>query len=529
MQQEQPLKKARALISVSDKTNLIEIASFLHGQGLEILSTGGTRKYLLENEIPVLDVSEYTGFPEVLDGRVKTLHPHVHMALLATKKVEHQKSLEKYQLLPIEVLVCNLYPFEQSFQSVEQSEKTSTTGSGSGYSSDLIEDIDIGGVTLIRAAAKNFHQVTTLCHPEDYKTFIEKKGQFSIDDRAYFAQKAFSHTAHYDSVIAESFAQFSKKPASEFGLPLKKHQELRYGENPHQKATWYKGPSTEGLHQAKQLQGKELSYNNLLDLNACCDLVMKLDDPGCVAVKHNNPCGVAEGVNIDAAVAKALAADPVSVFGGIIALNRPLEKAAAEKLSEVFLECIIAPAITSEAKEVLQKKKNLRVLIWPNLAQGQRLNRSKYEVKSLFGGFLVQEVDALFPNALGWKFVSEKPSDSLLRDLILAEKIASQLKSNSIAIVDQGTSVGLGMGQVNRIDAVHHAISRMQKFHGKMTEPVLASDAFFPFADSIETIAKAGIRWVLQPGGSIKDEEVIAAAKEKNVNLVLTGVRHFRH
>lgn len=514
------LKKRRALLSVSDKSGLIELAQFLVTQDFDIISTGGTRRALLEKGIPVVDISDLTQFPEVLDGRVKTLHPHVHMGLLARDLPEHQSVLEKMGLRNIDVLVCNLYPFEETSQKFQRA---------TDFAPELVEDIDIGGVTLLRAAAKNFDRVVVLSHPSTYTIFIDKKGALDSKDRLQFAQMAFAHTSRYDALIAESMARVTNLDTEEQTLPLKRKQSLRYGENPHQKAKWMSFATEKGLHEAQQIQGKELSYNNILDLHACCELVLKMDRRTCVAVKHNNPCGVGQADRMDQAIELSLRADPVSVFGGIVAVNDKIDKSGAALLSEVFLECVIAPGFSTEALEIFSKKKNLRVLLWEGLSLGQREKQNLYEVRSVLGGLLLQERDVQESEFKNWKIISESPSQSLIKDLVFAERVVAQLKSNAIAIVENGQTIGLGMGQVNRVDAVEQAIHRMRKFHSHFKNPVLASDAFFPFADSIDLIAGAGIRWVIQPGGSLKDEDVIQAAKSKGVNLVLTGMRHFKH
>lgn len=499
-----------ALVSVSDKSGLIEFLSVFK-QGLRIVSTGGTAQYLKDNGFQVVDISEQTDFPEIMDGRVKTLHPKVHMALLARMdKAEHVQTLDKYSVQNFDLVICNLYPFEEAVL------KNSSFP-------ELIEKIDIGGPSMLRSAAKNFKTVTVLCDPADYSMVIEKNGS---DEklRQQLAAKVFAHTSVYDSLVAQ---QLMLQETNLQPLGGKLVQSLRYGENPTQAAAWYKMPGNQdGLHQAKILQGKELSYNNLLDLDAAATLVKEFSNPACVAVKHNNPCGVAVAKDLFSAIDKAINADPVSVFGGIIALNSEVDLKSAQRMGEIFLECIVAPSFSNEAKEFFIKKKNLRLLEWKELKTASK----HFEIKSVFGGFVKQAPDVISSDQKQWKFHGEKPSDLILSDMVFGEKVCASLKSNAIAIVANQQTLGLGMGQVNRVDAVAHAILRMQNHHSnKNSDAVLVSDAFFPFADSIEIAAKAGVKWILQPGGSVKDEEVLAMANKLGVNIVMTGVRHFRH
>jgi phosphoribosylaminoimidazolecarboxamide formyltransferase/IMP cyclohydrolase len=504
-----------ALVSVSDKTGLVEFLKPYVAKGLRVVSTGGTLKHLRENGIPAIEVSEQTGFPEVMDGRVKTLHPRIHMALLARLgNAEDTKLLEAEKLEPFDLVIVNLYPFEEA--------RTKNLPDH-----ELIEFIDIGGPSLLRAAAKNHERLAVVCEPEDY-AWITAKNELTLTDRRRLAARVYRHTSRYDDLIAKTLATEEERPVTLVGRPV---SELRYGENPHQKAWWYRDPmATSGLHEAKILHGKPLSYNNLLDLDAACGTVAEFSAPAAVAVKHNNPCGVGTDQKVSRAVELAIQADPVSVFGGIIAVNREIDLAAAEEMAKIFLECVVAPSFTPEAAERLKKKKDLRLLEWSRLAQ----SHPEKQFRSISGGFLVQTADRTSDWSNDWKIVSatnESPSDDIKRDLMLAWKVCARLKSNAIAIAAGGRTLGLGMGQVNRVDAVEQAIGRMHKHHGLASGvvPVLASDAFFPFADSIELAAKAGVRWIIQPGGSIRDEEVFAKARELGVNLVLTGVRHFRH
>lgn len=500
-----------ALVSVSDKRGLVEFLKPLQEKGLRILSTGGTAKHLRENGLKVVDVSEQTGFPEVMDGRVKTLHPRVHMALLArANEPDDMRILEREGLEPIDLLVVNLYPFEGEL----------AKGAGE---EDLIEYIDIGGPSLLRASAKNFERISVVCDPKDYA----KVAETGPGDRAWrrqLASKVFSHVSSYDAMIAASLGGEWIGPHWSIGGSFV--QELRYGENPHQRAAWYRRRDAKhGLHQAEILQGKELSYNNLIDLDAAVSAVQDFQQPAVVAVKHTNPCGVASHISQEAALTLALKADPVSVFGGIVAMNFTVSGTMAEQLGGIFLECIVAPEFSAEAMQILQAKKNLRLLKWPSLAQA----KDEIRTRAILGGFLVQEADSADQWDPSWVVLGPAPSNAVREDLLLAWKIVTRLKSNAIAIAGGHRSLGLGMGQVNRVDAVAQAISRWQQFHPGEAHAVVASDAFFPFADSIEKIAAAGLRYVIQPGGSLRDEEVKAAARDHGMTMVLTGRRHFSH
>lgn len=512
----------RALISVSDKTGLVGFLQGLASHGLtdksfEIISTGGSAQHLRDAGFDVKDVSEVTNFPEILDGRVKTLHPFIHMGVLARmNNEEHRKSLEKFAVKPFDLIICNLYPFEESAQK--------------GLSGmELIEQIDIGGPTVLRAAAKNFETVASLCDPADYDVVLDKGNTLEL--RKYLSAKVFAHTSFYDSLIAEKLAAESET----LTLGFRKKQSLRYGENSQQKADWFFSPLSKfGIHQAEILQGKELSYNNLLDLDASISLCMMFDEPVAVAVKHNNPCGVAAGSTPLAAVQKALAADPQSVFGGIIAVNSEVDEAQAIEFQKIFLECIIAPSFTKGALDHFGKKKNLRLLAWPQMKKNKDEVRALFAAsqatKSILGGLLTQSQNTSFSNDKSLKFLSAKPAENILQDMFFGEKVGAALKSNAIAIVYNQQTIGLGMGQVNRVDAVEQAIQRWQKFFPDVVKDVvLVSDAFFPFADSIEAIAAAGIKYILQPGGSVKDEEVFQKAQELGVNMVISGLRHFKH
>jgi phosphoribosylaminoimidazolecarboxamide formyltransferase/IMP cyclohydrolase len=502
-----------ALISVSNKSGLLNFLSPYAKNGLRILSTGGTAQYLKENGLTVHDVSEQTGFPEVMGGRVKTLHPRIHMSLLARSSEPEDLNLLKSQgLEPFDLLICNLYPFEEAVLAGKSGK-------------DLIEKIDVGGPSMLRAAAKNFERITVVCDPDDYEWVLAKKS-LDLEDRQYLAAKVFSHISVYDSMIAKHLNPKKELKEKKMSYGGNLVRELRYGENPQQKAAWYSWPGDkQGLHQAEIIQGKELSYNNLLDLDAAINLLKEFNQPAVVAVKHNNPCGVAIDQDISIAFSKALQSDPVSIFGGIIALNRKIEASLAEKMSEIFLECIIAPDISSEALQIFSRKKNLRILKWPEILEKSNLP----EIKSISGGFLVQDKDQLSDQTGHWKTVSGTLDHGKISDLLFAEKVCAALKSNAIAIVKDGQTLGLGMGQVNRVDSVKHAVERMRKNFPQARQVVLASDAFFPFPDSIEMAAEAGISWILQPGGSVKDSEVIDKANSLNIAMIFTGQRHFKH
>lgn len=499
----------RALISVSDKTGLVDFLKPMAKQGLSIVSTGGTAKLLKQESFDVTEVEQLTGFPEVMDGRVKTLHPRVYMPILGRPGVrEDDDLLKKEKLQPFDLVIVNLYPFEQ------QLEKDLNL-------KEMIEFIDIGGPSLLRASAKNFEKITVVCDPSDYQK-IQVAADVDFEMRRKLAAKAFYHVSSYDAMIG---GYLNPDPEREYSIGGALVQRLRYGENPHQTATWYRTKGRKiGWHQARILQGKELSYNNLLDLEAARNTALEFSGPAAVAVKHNNPCGAATAKTVTEAVAKCLKADPVSVFGGIVAVNGEIDDKAASALSEIFLECVVATAFSPAARETLQKKKNLRLLEWPTMMTQEE----NWKLQQVQGGFLLQSFDQVSSWVENWQCLGEKPTAQVKDDLEMAWWICAHLKSNAIAIVEDGATVGLGMGQVNRVDAVEQALQRMRKFH-KVKAACLASDAFFPFADSLDLIAEAGIRWVIQPGGSIKDQDVFASASKYGINMILTGQRHFRH
>ncbi|MFS1514213.1 bifunctional phosphoribosylaminoimidazolecarboxamide formyltransferase/IMP cyclohydrolase [Chengkuizengella sp. SCS-71B] len=509
----------RALISVSDKTGIVEFADQLSKLGVEIISTGGTKKLLEEKGVPVIGISEVTGFPEVLDGRVKTLHPAVHSGLLAVRDSEkHQLQMKELDLEYIDLVVVNLYPFQQTI------EKPDVT-----YE-DAIENIDIGGPTMLRSAAKNHAFVTVVVDSNDYTEVIEQiksNEDTSLETRKKLAAKVFRHTAAYDSLISNYLSeQMGEEFPERYTITYEKVQDLRYGENPHQKAAFYRKPlADEGnITTAEKLHGKELSYNNINDANAALQILKEFDEPAVVAIKHMNPCGVGIGETIEAAYQKTYDADPVSIFGGIVAFNREIGKEIAEKLHEIFLEIIIAPSYTDEAIEVLTKKKNIRLL---KLGAAQQPNKQNRIVTSVNDGMLIQDVDTYQLADEDIKVVTErKPTEEELKQLLFGWKVVKHVKSNAIILANDDMTIGVGAGQMNRVGAANIAI---QQAGEKAKGSILASDAFFPMGDTLELAAKAGITAVIQPGGSIKDEESIKVANEHGIAMVVTGVRHFKH
>ena len=521
----------RALISVSDKTGLIEFARALSGMGVELLSTGGTAKAIHDAGLPVKDVAEHTGFPEMMDGRLKTLHPKVHGGLLAVRgDAEHEASARAHGIAPIDLLVVNLYPFE------------ATVAKGAPYA-DCVENIDIGGPAMIRAAAKNHAGVAVVVEAEDYAAVLSEMqahdGATSLDLRTRLAAKAYARTASYDAAISAWFARTLGQDAPQrVTIAGKLAQELRYGENPHQKAAFYvTGETRNGVATARQHQGKELSYNNLNDTDAAFELVSEFDPAKAAAVaiiKHANPCGVATGASPIEAYRRALACDPVSAFGGIIALNRPLDAETAREISGIFTEVVIAPEASEEARAVFAAKKNLRLLTTGGLADPRA---GGLTFRSLAGGFLVQSRDNAVVEDMALKVVTKRqPTPQELTDMMFAFKVAKHVKSNAIVYVKAGATVGIGAGQMSRVDSSRIAAwkSREAAKHAGAAESwakgsVVASDAFFPFADGLLAAAEAGATAVIQPGGSMRDAEVIAAADEKGLAMVFTGHRHFRH
>jgi len=503
-----------ALVSVWDKTNIEVLGKELIKLGYQIISSGGTAAYLRKFNIPVIEVSEITQFPEILEGRVKTLHPKIHGGILyRANKEEDLKEKEALGLPSIEIVVVNLYPFEE-----KRKEELSIY--------ELLEFIDIGGPTLIRAAAKNYPRVAVLTDPRDYEWFIEKlkKNQLSEEDRAYLAIKAFAHTSYYDAVIYQTLRNLLQKdfPLKKETLPLLFKEELRYGENPHQKGFIFVNPLEElGISRAEFIQGKKLSFNNYLDADSGMKLISEFSEPACAIIKHNNPCGVAIGKNSKEAFLKALEGDPVSAFGGIVAFNTIVDEETAEELVKIFLEVIIAPAYTPQALAILSQKKKLRVLkYW-----GRSIF---YDVKKISGGYLVQDEDTELYKYLEVK-TSKKPTEREMEDLLFAWKVVKHTKSNAIVIAKNGQTLGIGMGLTSRVDALKLAINKAKEFNKDLKGAVVASDAFFPFRDSIDIAVAEGISAFIQPGGSIRDSEVLQACEEHNVAMVFTGMRHFKH
>ena len=516
----------RALISVSDKTGIVEFAQKLNDLGVSIISTGGTFKVLKEAGIPVINISDVTGFPECLDGRVKTLHPNIHAGLLAMRSnPEHMKQVEELNVELIDMVVVNLYPFKQTIM------KPDVT------LADAIENIDIGGPTMLRAAAKNYQDVSVVIDPTDYEQVlseIKETGAVSVKTNFYLAAKVFNHTAYYDTMIANYLrdkAGLPKYPDT-ISMTFEKVQDMRYGENPHQSAAFYKevGNSDGMLSGIEQLHGKELSFNNINDLHGALELLKEFDEePTVVACKHSNPCGVASGKDIHEAYVRAYNTDPVSIFGGILCANRKIDKATAEEISKIFLEIVLAPDFDDDALEVLEQKKNIRLLKLKDVMKKQP--ETAYDVKKVSGGILIQDI---FSKLLGdeLKVVTDrKPTEKEMEDLLFTWKVVKFTKSNGIAIGKDKQSVGIGPGQVNRIWATEQAIDHGTKQLGAdvVKGAVLASDAFFPFDDCVEAAHKAGITAIIQPGGSKRDQDSIDACNKYGIAMVFTGMRHFRH
>jgi len=516
----------RALISVSDKTGIVEFAQELKAMKIEIVSTGGTAKALKDSGVDVIGISDVTGFPECLDGRVKTLHPNIHAGLLAVRSnKDHMNQIDELGVKPIDIVVVNLYPFKETIL------KEGVT------LEDAIENIDIGGPTMLRSAAKNNQDVIVIVDPKDYALVIKElrdEGEVSKKTKFYLASKVFEHTAHYDTMIANYLREQRKEEElpETLTLTFEKVQQMRYGENPHQNAAFYKEVSgTKGtLIDAKQLHGKALSYNNINDANGALDLLKEFSEPTIVAAKHANPCGVGTADTIYDAYMKAYEADPVSIFGGIVVANRKIDKKIAQEMNKIFLEIIIAPEYDADALEVLKQKKNLRIL---ELKEIDYMNQSALDMKKVGGGMIVQNKDLmLFDETKELEVVTQrKPSEKEMEDLLTAWKIVKHVKSNGIALAKNGQSIGTGGGQVNRIWATKQAIEHGIEFLGEegVKGSALASDAFFPFADCILEAANAGIKAIIQPGGSIRDQESIDVCNEHGISMVFTGMRHFKH
>ncbi len=516
----------RALLSVTDKTGLVEFAQALASFKVELVSTGGTARTLREAGLQVKDISDLTGFPEMLDGRVKTLHPKVHGGLLYKRgDAGHESAVAQHGIAPIDMVVVNLYAFEKT---------AAQPGVAFGH---LIENIDIGGPSMVRSAAKNFEDVAVVTRTSDYATLIDElksnAGALSRPTRWRLARQAFGLTAAYDTAIANTLDRIAEAPEPHAAaspdpsalpptlrLNLPRAQPLRYGENPHQRAALYADGSGLGIAGATQLQGKELSYNNLVDLDACWELAQEFDQPAAIIVKHTNPCGAAEGASLLEAYRKALACDPVSAFGSVIGLNRPMDGAAAEEIAKLFVEAIAAPAFLPEARERLASKKNLRLV-------EVRPATPRFVVKHVSGGMLLQDADTGRINESELKVVTWRPPTAEeLRSLIFAWRICKHVKSNAIVYARDGQTAGIGAGQMSRVDAARFGA---QKAVLPLAGTVAASDAFFPFPDGLEAIAEAGATAVIQPGGSVNDQKVIEAADKLGVAMVFTAMRHFRH
>jgi len=516
----------RALISVSDKTGIVEFSKKLSELGVEIISTGGTSKQLKEAGIDVIGISEITNFPECLDGRVKTLHPNIHAGLLAIRNnPEHMKQLEELKVTPIDIVVVNLYPFKQTIlkEGVKREE--------------AIENIDIGGPTMLRSAAKNFQDVAVIVDPKDYDKVLEElqnAGEVSYETKFYLCSKVFEHTSHYDTLIAN----YMRKQRNAEGFPetismtFEKVQDMRYGENPHQSAAFYKevGNTKGCLTNAEQLHGKELSFNNINDTNGALELLKEFTEPTIVACKHANPCGVGSAETIFDAYVKAYNSDPVSIFGGIVVSNREIDKATAEEINKIFVEIIVAPNFTNEALDVLKQKKNIRILKLDNILVKQPSDA--YDLKKVSGGLLIQTIDSLLLPEEELKVVTKRqPTEKEMADMLFAWKVVKYVKSNGIAICKDRQSIGIGPGQVNRVWAARQAIDHAKEHLGEesLKGAAIASDAFFPFADSVEEAIKAGITCVIQPGGSIRDQDSIELCDKNNIAMVFTNMRHFKH
>lgn len=504
-----------ALLSTSDKTGLIDFArSLIEEFEFDLIGSGGTAQALIEAGLPVTKVADYTGSAEILGGRVKTLHPRIHGGILARRDLpQDMADLENNQIRPIDLVVVNLYPF---LATIAKPDVTLT---------EAIEQIDIGGPTLLRAAAKNYAHLTVLCDPSAYAAYLQElrhQGEASLKFRQVYAQKAFLHTANYDQAIATYLLETTQDSVlQQFTLTGKQLQSLRYGENPHQPAAWYQTGSTPtGWAAATKLQGKELSYNNLVDLEAARRLITEFTEPCAAIIKHTNPCSVALRKSLAEAYEKAFNADPISAFGGIVALNRPIDTATATALTQTFLECVVAPGCTKEAEEILSAKSKVRVLILPDLS-----NSSQQTVKTIAGGFLVQATGDI-DNLTQWQVVTEyQPTAIEIEELLFAWKVAKHVKSNAIVVTRDRATIGIGAGQTNRIGSVKIALEQA----ADTTGAVLASDGFFPFDDSVKAAAAAHIKAIVQPGGSLRDQDSIQTANDLGLGMVFTSTRHFLH
>lgn len=509
----------RALISVSNKTGVVEFARGLVDLGVEIVSTGGTAKTLREAGVPVTYISDVTGFPEILDGRVKTLHPNVHGGILALRIEDHLSQLAKHNITPIDLVAVNLYPFRE------------TIAKPGVALEEAIENIDIGGPTMVRSAAKNYENVLVIVNPERYPVVLEtlRSGEAGSGFRMSLALEAFAHTASYDSAITaylEGLGVEEEMFPLTWNISVKRAQTLRYGENPHQKAAFYINPLVKGpcVGNAVQLSGKELSYNNILDLNSAFEIVREFTEPAVVIIKHNNPCGCACSSELADAYRKAFEADPVSAFGGIVAINRVVDAATAEEMAKIFLEAVIAPGYNEDALEILKGKSGLRIMKTGEI-DGQ--TNDILEVRKVNGGLLVQEADREVLRLPDLKVVTKKqPTKEEMDELIFAMTVVKHVKSNAIVVTKRRQLIGVGAGQMNRVGSARIAFEQAGE---KARGAVLGSDAFFPFSDTIIEAAKAGITAIIQPGGSVRDEESIKACDEYGIAMVMTGMRHFKH
>ncbi|MDP8219246.1 MAG: bifunctional phosphoribosylaminoimidazolecarboxamide formyltransferase/IMP cyclohydrolase [Candidatus Theseobacter exili] len=521
-------KIERALISVSDKRGIAEFAKALSDMGVKIVSTGGTASMLKEACIPLTEISDYTGFPEMLDGRVKTLHPKVHGGLLGRRdKESHKEEMRKHEIPPIDMVVVNLYPFEE------------TISKQGVMLEEAIENIDIGGPSMLRSASKNYRDVAVVTSPSKYELILSEMrssgGRLSEEFKFRLAAEAFAQTSRYDALIANYLNDLIRPGASSFphelNLSAKKAMDLRYGENPHQKASFYiekviKDPC---VSIARKIHGKELSFNNIIDLDSACEIVKTFSSPTAVVIKHTNPCGAASGSDLYDALVKAWATDPMSAFGSIVGLNRIVDRKTAMELSKYFIEAIIAPEFSDDAVEILTKKKNIRLMVLEGLDANSESPSlvAGVDVKKVVGGVLMQDRDMGVISKKDLKVVTKrKPSDEELNSLLFAWKIVKHVKSNAIVYAKNNETLGIGAGQMSRVDSSRIAIMKAQK---NLKDSVLASDAFFPFRDGVDEAAKAGVVAIIQPGGSVRDQEVIDACDENGITMVFTGMRHFKH
>ncbi|MBN1482900.1 bifunctional phosphoribosylaminoimidazolecarboxamide formyltransferase/IMP cyclohydrolase PurH [candidate division KSB1 bacterium] len=516
------VKIKRALVSVYDKTGLVDFVKKLHEFGIEIFSTGGTYRLLLEHGLQIKKVSEITKFPEILDGRVKTLHPHIHGGILAKRSRAHLAELAEHGIDTIDMVVVNLYPFEE------------TVAKPGVALEDALENIDIGGPTMIRAAAKNYPHVAVVVDPAFYQPVLQEMavndGGVSADMRYKMALAAFQRTSHYDAAISSYLAGLGESIdlPDTISVQLTKVHNLRYGENPHQRAAFYADVSKGkvGMVAAEQLHGKELSYNNIQDIHGAIGLALEFDQPAVAIIKHANPCGAAWAEDVVTAYARALSTDPTSAFGGIVAMNRHVSREAAEQIVKIFTEVVVAPAFSDEALAILKGKKNIRLIVWPTTEPPT----SGYELKAVEGGFLLQEADLLRPQYEEWSVVTKRqPTEAEWHAMKFGWRVVKWVKSNAVIYVNEHKTLGIGAGQMSRVDASRLAVAKAKDAGLDLTGSVVVSDAFFPFRDGVDAAAEAGARAVIEPGGSVRDEEVIAAADEHDMAMVFTGRRHFRH